>query len=92
MDLKFWLVMLGFLGQFLFFLRFFVQWVASEKEKKSVIPMAFWYFSLAGSIILLIYAVCRRDPVFTVGQSMGILIYSRNLMLIAQHKTSADQA
>jgi lipid-A-disaccharide synthase-like uncharacterized protein len=85
--MKFWLV-IGFLGQFLFFMRFLIQWIASERKKKSVIPVAFWYFSLGGSAILLLYALYRRDPVFIVGQALGLVIYSRNLVLIAQHKSA----
>jgi len=85
--MKFWLLF-GFLGQFMFFMRFFIQWIASEIKKKSVIPVSFWYFSLFGSIILLIYAIHRKDPVFIVGQSLGFFIYSRNLVLVARHKES----
>lgn len=86
-----WWVVLGFVGQGLFFMRFFVQWLASEKKKESVIPVAFWYFSIGGSLILLVYAIKRKDPVFIVGQSTGLLIYIRNLMLINRKQTaSAD--
>ena len=73
---------IGFLGQAMFFMRFFVQWIASERSKRSVIPNAFWYFSLAGGIILLSYAIYRRDPVFILGQFTGLFIYIRNLMLL----------
>lgn len=73
---------LGFLGQGLFFMRFFVQWLASEKQRKSVIPNAFWYFSLAGGTVLLIYSLYRQDPVFIMGQATGLLIYTRNLYFI----------
>ena len=79
-------VSLGLLGQLCFFLRFFIQWIASEKKKKSTIPIAFWFFSIAGGIILLIYSIYRKDPVFILGQSMGILIYSRNLYFIYRKK------
>ncbi len=75
-------VIVGFLGQFLFFMRFFIQWLASERKKESTIPLAFWYCSIAGGFILLLYALYRRDPVFIAGQSLGILIYARNLYLI----------
>lgn len=78
---SFWLAF-GFLGQALFFLRFFVQWIASERAKRSVVPLSFWYFSIGGAIILLIYSIYRVDPVFMVGQSTGLLIYIRNLILI----------
>lgn len=75
-------VCVGLTGQLLFTARFLVQWITSEKEKRSVIPIAFWYFSLAGGIVLLSYALYRRDPVFVLGQSMGLVIYARNLWLI----------
>lgn len=75
-------VMVGLTGQLLFTARFLVQWIASEREKRSVIPVAFWYFSMAGGLVLLSYAVWRRDPVFILGQSMGLVIYIRNLWLI----------
>ena len=73
---------IGFLGQGLFFMRFFVQWLASEKEKRSVIPDIFWYFSIGGGLILLMYAIWRQDPVFIVGQASGLLIYARNIYFI----------
>lgn len=76
-----WLT-IGFLGQGLFSMRFLVQWVTSEKRGESVIPITFWYFSLAGGITLLSYAIWKQDPVFIVGQSTGVFIYSRNLYLI----------
>jgi len=65
-----------------FFMRFFVQWLASEKEGKSVIPQSFWYFSILGSLTLLIYAIWRKDPVIMLGQSVGFFIYFRNLYFI----------
>jgi lipid-A-disaccharide synthase-like uncharacterized protein len=80
-------VAFGFAGQLLFSLRFLVQWVASEKKKESHIPLAFWYLSLSGSIILLVYAIQRRDPVFIVGQSTGFIVYIRNLMLIHRKRS-----
>lgn len=76
-----WLTV-GFIGQTLFFGRFFVQWLASEKAKKSVVPKSFWYFSIGGGLTLFIYALYRQDPVFILGQSMGLLIYARNLYFI----------
>jgi lipid-A-disaccharide synthase-like uncharacterized protein len=76
-----WLA-IGFLGQGFFFMRFFVQWLASEKEGKSVIPQSFWYFSILGSLTLLIYAIWRKDPVIMLGQSVGFFIYFRNLYFI----------
>lgn len=63
-------------------MRFFIQWIASERSKRSVIPMAFWFFSLGGGLLLLSYAIFRRDPVFIIGQSTGTFIYLRNLWLI----------
>ncbi len=91
---QWWLLAIGFLGQGFFFMRFFWQWIVSEREKKSVIPISFWYFSLFGSFFLLIYALLRRDIVFTVGQSTGSIIYIRNLYLIHRERArlkSADQ-
>jgi lipid-A-disaccharide synthase-like uncharacterized protein len=76
-----WLV-IGLLGQAMFFMRFFVQWLASERAKQSVMPVAFWYFSIAGGLILLTYSIARADPVFILGQSVGVFIYSRNLWFI----------
>ncbi|MBN9073078.1 MAG: lipid-A-disaccharide synthase N-terminal domain-containing protein [Rhizobiales bacterium] len=73
---------IGLAGQGLFFMRFFVQWIASERSKRSVIPTAFWYFSLLGGMTLLTYAIRQRDPVFIIGQATGLFIYIRNLMLI----------
>jgi len=80
-----WLV-IGFLGQLFFSMRFIVQWIASEREKRSIIPIAFWYFSLLGGTTLLAYAIYRKDPVFILGQSLGVFIYLRNLYLIYKEK------
>jgi len=80
----FWL-MVGFAGQFLFSMRFLIQWISSEKAKKSIIPKAFWYFSLAGGLTLLTYAIYRKDPVFILGQGLGLFIYIRNLILIKKN-------
>lgn len=81
-----WLA-IGFLGQGLFSARFIVQWIKSEREKKSIFPVAFWYFSIAGGITLLAYAIYRKDPVFIVGQLTGLFIYLRNLyFVIYEHK------
>ena len=79
--LRFWLA-IGFLGQGLFTARFLVQWLASERRGNSVVPVSFWWLSLLGGGALLSYAISRRDPVITVGQTMGILVYVRNLMLL----------
>ena len=73
-DTTLWIV-IGFLGQALFSARFFVQWLASERVKRSVIPTAFWYFSLAGGVTLLAYAIHRQDPVFIAGQGLGLVVY-----------------
>ena len=81
----FWIT-LGLFGQLLFFMRFLVQWIVTEKRKKSTIPVSFWFFSISGGIILLVYSIYRKDPVFILGQSLGILIYSRNLYYIYRHK------
>jgi lipid-A-disaccharide synthase-like uncharacterized protein len=85
-----WLTV-GFLGQALFSMRFIVQWIKSERMKRSVVPLAFWYFSLAGGAALLVYALHRNDPVFIVGQGLGIFIYLRNLWLIYHEPTVADE-
>ncbi len=77
---------IGFSGQAMFFMRFFVQWLYSEKHRRSLIPTAFWYFSLAGSVLLLTYAIIKKDPVFIVGQSTGFIIYTRNLVLIRREQ------
>lgn len=76
-----WLIV-GFTGQAMFSLRFLTQWIHSEKQRRSVIPVAFWWFSLVGGATLLSYAIYRRDPVFMVGQATGLFIYARNLQLI----------
>ena len=75
-----WLV-LGFSAQALFSARFLVQWLASERAGKSVMPVTFWYFSIAGAVLLLAYALHRRDPVFSLGQGAGLAVYLRNLYL-----------
>ncbi|MEG0237442.1 MAG: lipid-A-disaccharide synthase N-terminal domain-containing protein [Cetobacterium sp.] len=79
-------LIIGFIGQGLFSMRFIIQWLASEKAKKSVIPFSFWIFSLLGSIFLLIYAIYKKDPVFILGQAPNVLIYSRNIYLIKKNR------
>ena len=79
-------MILGFIGQFFFSMRFIVQWVASEKHKKSVVPLTFWIFSVLGSSLLLIYAIYRKDPVFILGQAPNLLIYFRNIWFIKHPK------
>ena len=81
----FWLI-LGFTGQVLFSARFLVQWIASEKARMSVVPISFWFLSITGGLLLLWYAIRRRDPVFIAGQAMGVCIYARNLVLIWKSK------
>ena len=82
----------GFVGQGVFTARFLVQWVASEKKRDSVVPVAFWWLSLIGGVNLLIYAIHRQDPVFIVGQSMGMVVYVRNLMLVARKNRKLRKA
>lgn len=79
-----WLIV-GFVGQALFSGRFLVQWLASERQKKSVIPVMFWYFSILGGSTLLIYSIHKQDPVFILGQGAGLLIYARNLYFVLAH-------
>ena len=75
-------LIIGFVGQFIFASRFIVQWIYSEKKGESSIPIIFWYLSIVGGLSLLIYAIFRKDPVIILGQSFGILVYTRNLILI----------
>jgi lipid-A-disaccharide synthase-like uncharacterized protein len=85
-------IAIGLIGQALFSARFILQWLASERAKRSVVPKAFWYFSLAGSAVLLAYAIHRVDPVFILGQSAGFAIYLRNLWLIeVEHRRSLSE-
>lgn len=83
-----WLA-IGFAGQALFTARFLVQWIASEKERDSVVPVAFWWLSLLGGLTLLSYATYRRDPVIILGQAMGLVVYTRNLMLVGKARRRA---
>lgn len=76
----------GFAGQIFFFGRFVIQWIQSERRGRSVIPTVFWYLSLGGGLLLLAYAIHRRDPVFIAGQAAGSVVYVRNLMLIRRHR------
>jgi lipid-A-disaccharide synthase-like uncharacterized protein len=80
-SLTFWLI-IGFLGQALFTARFLVQWLVSERKRDSVVPVAFWWLSLLGGVTLLAYAIFRRDPVIVTGQGLGLVVYTRNLMLV----------
>lgn len=81
--------MLGMLGQVMFFSRFLVQWIASEKKGRSVVPLSFWYLSIGGGGLLLIYAIWRKDPVIVLGQAVGLFVYVRNLMLIHRRRAVA---
>lgn len=83
-DSTIWLAV-GLLGQAMFSARFLVQWLASERKRQSIIPTVFWWLSLAGGSTLLTYALWRRDPVFILGQGMGLVVYLRNLVLIRRH-------
>jgi lipid-A-disaccharide synthase-like uncharacterized protein len=87
-ETKFWLIV-GFTGQAIFTARFLTQWIASERKKDSVVPVAFWWLSMLGGMTLLCYAVHREDPVIIVGQALGVFIYVRNLMLVAKGKKRA---
>jgi lipid-A-disaccharide synthase-like uncharacterized protein len=83
----------GLIAQLMFSMRFIVQWIASERARRSIVPETFWYFSLFGGALLLAYACYRLDPVFILGQAMGLVIYSRNIYFIrAHHKSLADAA
>jgi lipid-A-disaccharide synthase-like uncharacterized protein len=82
MEQDTWWLLVGFAGQALFMMRFVIQWIQSERLRRSVVPLAFWYFSIVGGVTLLVYSVHRKDPVFIVGQLLGIFIYVRNLWLI----------
>ncbi len=84
-QFNFW-ILLGFVAQTLFMMRFIVQWIASERAGRSIVPVAFWFFSLGGGFLLLVYAIQRQDPVFIAGQGLGLVIYVRNLWLILREK------
>ena len=86
-------MILGLGAQVMFGLRFIVQWLHSERAGRSVIPLSFWYFSVAGGILMLAYAIYRWDPVFMLGQGMGLLVYARNLVLIhGERKAATDHS
>ena len=82
---------IGLLGQVFFTSRFLVQWIVSERRKESVIPVAFWWFSLIGGLTLLCYAIWRMDPVFILGQATGLIVYTRNLVLIGRRRRQDAQ-
>ncbi len=83
---------IGFFGQALFFGRWVVQWITSEKKAESQVPVSFWYMSLIGGLITLAYAIYRKDPVFIAGQGVGSVVYVRNLMLIRRGSQAKGQA
>ncbi|SET05711.1 lipid-A-disaccharide synthase N-terminal domain-containing protein [Oceanicella actignis] len=85
-------IAIGLGGQLLFMMRFLLQWLASEKARRSVVPTSFWWFSIAGAAILLAYAIHRADPVFILGQSLGFFIYARNLWFIHVERRAAAAA
>ena len=87
MEAKIWLAV-GFFGQALFASRFVVQWLVSEREKRSTIPTAFWYLSISGGLTLLTYAIYIKEPVFIVGQSFGLLVYLRNIYFLSKERRS----
>ena len=82
-------VVLGFVAQGLFTMRFLVQWIASERAGHSVIPLAFWVFSIGGGLLLLVYALYRKDPVFIAGQGFGVFVYLRNLYFVLRERKAA---
>lgn len=84
-----WWVVLGLVAQFMFTMRFVVQWIASERAQRSVIPFAFWTFSLGGGSLLLVYAIYRKDPVFIAGQALSTFIYIRNLQFALRERRAA---
>lgn len=84
-----WWVALGFLAQALFSMRFLVQWIASERAGRSIIPTAFWLFSIGGGVLLFAYSLYRRDPVFIAGQGLGLFIYVRNLYFVMRERGQA---
>jgi lipid-A-disaccharide synthase-like uncharacterized protein len=87
-----WWVLVGFVAQGLFAMRFLVQWIASERAGRSVIPLAFWIFSICGGLLLLVYALYRKDPVFIAGQAFGVFVYLRNLHFVLRERKLAASA
>jgi lipid-A-disaccharide synthase-like uncharacterized protein len=85
-------VLLGFLAQAFFTARFVVQWLASERAGKSVIPLSFWLLSIGGGLLLFVYALYRRDPVFIAGQGFGVFVYLRNLYFVLRERRGAPGA
>src|SRR4029078_1808125 len=85
-------LLVGYVAQFLFAMRFVVQWIASERAGRSVVPLAFWFFSIGGGLMLLGYAFYRRDPVFIIGQAFGVFVYLRNLQFVLRKGGTAAAA
>ena len=83
-------VIFGFAAQFIFFSRFVLQWYASEKEQRTVVPMGFWYLSVLGALMILLYAIERRDIVFVIGQAAALVIYARNIVIAKRFEKSAQ--
>ena len=90
MKLNGW-VLVGYAGQALFTMRFVVQWIATERARKSVIPVAFWFFSMGGGLMTLVYGIAKREPVIILGQAMATVIYVRNIMLIVKNHGKASK-
>jgi lipid-A-disaccharide synthase-like uncharacterized protein len=86
----FWLAF-GLIAQLFFTARFLVQWISSERAGKSVVPMAFWFFSMGGGLMTLVYGIVKREPVIIVGQALATIIYIRNIMLIVKNRGSASE-
>ena len=86
----FWLAF-GLIAQLLFTARFLVQWISSERAGQSVVPMAFWFFSMGGGMMTLIYGIAKREPVIIIGQSLATIIYIRNIMLIVKNRSQASK-
>ncbi len=87
-----WWVLLGFVAQLFFTMRFLVQWIASERVGHSIIPIAFWWCSIGGGLLLLVYALYRRDPVFIAGQAFGVFVYLRNLYFVLRDRRTGAAA
>ena len=86
----FWLAF-GLVAQLLFTARFLVQWISSERAGKSVVPMAFWFFSMGGGLMTLVYGIVKREPVIILGQAMATVVYVRNIMLILNNRARGSQ-
>ena len=87
-----WGILIGYIAQMMFAMRFVVQWIASERAGRSVVPVTFWFFSIGGGLMLLGYALYRKDPVFIIGQAFGVFVYLRNLQFILRGDGTAAAA